>query len=114
MSPISGGYSVGVPPLPIPNRAVKPDGADGTVRKTGEQVAADFERSESEGAEREEESSCSALFCACVAHFTFSYLLFGQEWSAAQTVRGWIIPDRRDARSILSDSRGIRIAVFLF
>ena len=36
MSPISGGYSVGVPPLPIPNRAVKPDSADGTVHKTGE------------------------------------------------------------------------------
>ena len=26
-----GGYSVGVPPLPIPNRAVKPDSADGTA-----------------------------------------------------------------------------------
>ena len=28
---ISGGYSVGVPPLPIPNREVKPDIADGTA-----------------------------------------------------------------------------------
>ena len=27
----SGGYSVGVPPLPIPNREVKPDRADGTA-----------------------------------------------------------------------------------
>ena len=26
-----GGYSVGVPPLPIPNREVKPDSADGTA-----------------------------------------------------------------------------------
>ena len=33
---ILGGYSVGVPPLPIPNRVVKPDNADGTVHKTGE------------------------------------------------------------------------------
>ena len=31
MSPISGGYSAGVPPLPIPNRAVKPGRADGTA-----------------------------------------------------------------------------------
>ena len=28
---ISGGYSVGVPPLPIPNREVKPVRADGTA-----------------------------------------------------------------------------------
>ena len=35
----SGGYSVGVPPLPIPNREVKPDRADGTA-KVGEWVAA--------------------------------------------------------------------------
>ena len=27
----SGGYSVRVPPLPIPNREVKPDHADGTA-----------------------------------------------------------------------------------
>ena len=30
-----GGYSVGVPPLPIPNRAVKPDSADGTAMQCG-------------------------------------------------------------------------------
>ena len=34
-----GGNSAGVPPLPIPNRAVKPRRADGTG-KPGEQVAA--------------------------------------------------------------------------
>ncbi len=28
---INGGYNVGVPPLSIPNRAVKPDRADGTA-----------------------------------------------------------------------------------
>ena len=28
---ILGGYSVRVPPLPIPNREVKPDNADGTA-----------------------------------------------------------------------------------
>ena len=27
----NGGYSVGVPPLPIPNREVKPLSADGTA-----------------------------------------------------------------------------------
>ena len=26
-----GDYSIGVPPLPIPNREVKPDSADGTA-----------------------------------------------------------------------------------
>ena len=30
--PYSGGYSTGVPPLPIPNREVKPCNADGTAR----------------------------------------------------------------------------------
>ena len=30
---ISGGYSVRVPPLPIPNREVKPHRADGTAYK---------------------------------------------------------------------------------
>ena len=29
--PYSGGYSGGVPPLPIPNREVKPARADGTA-----------------------------------------------------------------------------------
>ena len=32
----SGGYSDGVPPLPIPNREVKPARADGTARPVGE------------------------------------------------------------------------------
>ena len=32
---ILGDYCVGVPPLPIPNREVKPDSADGTA-KVGE------------------------------------------------------------------------------
>ena len=45
----SGGYSVGVPPLPIPNREVKPYCADGTAF-VGEEVAAVFqERSCPEG-----------------------------------------------------------------
>ena len=32
MSRYSGGYSNGVPPLPIPNREVKPVYADGTAQ----------------------------------------------------------------------------------
>ena len=32
---LSGGYCVGVPPLPIPNREVKPDCADGTAMQCG-------------------------------------------------------------------------------
>ena len=31
----SGGYSLGVPPLPIPNREVKPKRADGTAPQCG-------------------------------------------------------------------------------
>ena len=34
-TPLSGGYSDGVPPLPIPNREVKPARADGTARQCG-------------------------------------------------------------------------------
>ena len=33
--PISGGYCGGVPPLPIPNREVKPTYADGTAMQCG-------------------------------------------------------------------------------
>ena len=32
---ILGGYCAGVPPLPIPNREVKPDCADGTAMQCG-------------------------------------------------------------------------------
>ena len=46
---ISGGYSSGVPPLPIPNREVKPRRADGTARKVGEQVAAVLEEGRDSG-----------------------------------------------------------------
>ena len=31
----SGGFSIGVPPLPIPNREVKPNYVDGTARQRG-------------------------------------------------------------------------------
>ena len=34
-SPLSGGYCGGVPPLPIPNREVKPTCADGTAMQCG-------------------------------------------------------------------------------
>ena len=34
-TPLSGGYSDGVPPLPIPNREVKPARADGTAMQCG-------------------------------------------------------------------------------
>ena len=33
--PLSGGYCGGVPPLPIPNREVKPTYADGTAMQCG-------------------------------------------------------------------------------
>ena len=34
-TPLSGGYCGGVPPLPIPNREVKPTCADGTAQQCG-------------------------------------------------------------------------------
>ena len=34
-NPLSGGYCGGVPPLPIPNREVKPASADGTAMQCG-------------------------------------------------------------------------------
>ena len=34
---LPGGYSVGVPPDPIPNSAVKPDSADGTIAQAMEE-----------------------------------------------------------------------------
>ena len=35
MNELSGGYCSGVPPLPIPNREVKPACADGTAMQCG-------------------------------------------------------------------------------
>ena len=35
LTPLSGGYCGGVPPLPIPNREVKPTCADGTAMQCG-------------------------------------------------------------------------------
>ena len=50
-NPLSGGYCGGVPPLPIPNREVKPTCADGTAMQCGRvgsrlllSKASDFER----------------------------------------------------------------------
>ena len=36
-APLPGGYSVGVPPDPIPNSAVKPDRANGTIAQAMEE-----------------------------------------------------------------------------
>ena len=65
-TPLSGGYCGGVPPLPIPNREVKPTCADGTAMQCGRvgsrllsSRASDFER-------------FLRLFCFH-AEFSFSY-----------------------------------------
>ena len=52
----SGGYNVGDPPLPIPNREVKPNGADGTASQW-ESRTPPFLRSEREGRDRISPSS---------------------------------------------------------
>ena len=54
MSPISGGDSGGVPPLPIPNREVKPACADGTAMqcgRVGNRLFSSRQRMESSGRE---------------------------------------------------------------
>ena len=52
----SGGYNVGDPPLPIPNREVKPNGADGTASQW-ESRTPPFLRSVREGGDRISPSS---------------------------------------------------------
>ena len=52
----SGGYNVGDPPLPIPNREVKPNGADGTASQW-ESRTPPFLRNEREGRDRISPSS---------------------------------------------------------
>ena len=52
----SGGYNVGDPPLPIPNREVKPNGADGTASQW-ESRTPPFLRSERERGDRISPSS---------------------------------------------------------
>ena len=52
----SGGYNVGDPPLPIPNREVKPNGADGTASQW-ESRTPPFLRREREGRDRISPSS---------------------------------------------------------
>ena len=44
MKKLKGVFSKGDPPLPIPNREVKPFHADGTANEVGEQVDAEFQR----------------------------------------------------------------------
>ena len=58
MKEISGGYCGGVPPLPIPNREVKPTCADGTAQQCGRVGSRLLLRSEA----LETEMS-SGLFC---------------------------------------------------
>ena len=43
-TPYSGGYCSGVPPLPIPNREVKPACADGTAMQCGRVGGRHFSR----------------------------------------------------------------------
>ena len=45
----SGGYNVGDPPLPIPNREVKPNGADGTASQWESRTPPFFKKREREG-----------------------------------------------------------------
>ena len=46
MNKLSGGYCSGVPPLPIPNREVKPACADGTAMQCGRVGGRHFFQSE--------------------------------------------------------------------
>ena len=57
----SGGFSLGVPPLPIPNREVKPKRADGTAPQCGRVGRRLFFQWRSP----EQECSGLLLFCYC-------------------------------------------------
>ena len=48
-SKYSGGYNVGDPPLPIPNREVKPNGADGTASQWESRTPPFFKKRERGG-----------------------------------------------------------------
>ena len=56
--PYSGGYSTGVPPLPIPNREVKPGHADGTAQQWESRSPPFFFRSPPQ-------QSCYGGLCFC-------------------------------------------------
>ena len=56
--PYSGGYSVGVPPLPIPNREVKPVRADGTAHPWESRSPPSFSNGEALWSERPEGFLC--------------------------------------------------------
>ena len=84
----SGGYNVGDPPLPIPNREVKPNGADGTASQW-ESRTPPFLRSVRERGDRISPSSPEKkvkervsnprvspfLFSLSKNHFAFSFSL---------------------------------------
>ena len=87
-SKYSGGYNVGDPPLPIPNREVKPNGADGTASQW-ESRTPPFLRSvreggigshppprkKGEGESLESETLSFFIFSLSKNHFAFSFSL---------------------------------------
>ena len=85
----SGGYNVGDPPLPIPNREVKPNGADGTasqwesrtppflrsVREGGDRISPSSPGKKGEGESLESEGLSFFIFSLSKNHFAFSFSL---------------------------------------
>ena len=81
----SGGYNVGDPPLPIPNREVKPNGADGTasqwesrmppflrsVRERGDRISPSSPEKKGEGESLESEALSFFIFSLSKNHFAF-------------------------------------------
>ena len=89
----SGGYCGGVPPLPIPNREVKPTCADGTAMQCGRVGS----RLLSAGVPRIQYSRGS-FFCAC----PFPVTLYPQAFSMFFIVRGKNNPCRKALQSTSS------------
>ena len=103
-----GGYSVGDPPLSIPNREVKPDCADGTAVFVGEQVAADFQ----EGYSFEYPSFLCAFYYICrkinmkkvfvLYLLTLSLVVSAKDWVKICGEERYVVPENvslRDAKN---------------
>ena len=71
---LSGGYCGGVPPLPIPNREVKPACADGTAMQCGRVGGRHFSKREALSQQWPGASSFVFLWCLYTSSLPFSML----------------------------------------
>ena len=73
---ISGGYCGGVPPLPIPNREVKPACADGTAMQCGRVGGCLFSMSVPFS-----EMMTERFFCVAIMHYAIVLISMMRNWN---------------------------------